>query len=82
MYMSEKYKFKGKTCGSCAFYHITDGRVTWNVCVAWPPQPTATNQYAMYPYLTDDFIACSCYEPLEEERPVEENQTPPLGETG
>jgi hypothetical protein len=79
--MSEKFKFRGKTCGSCAFYHITKGHVTWNVCVAWQPSATAINQFAIYPHVSDDFIACAMYEPLKEE-PVEENETPSLGETG
>jgi hypothetical protein len=81
--MSEKYKFKGKTCKSCSFYHITEGHVTWNVCVAWQPSSTAINQFAIYPHVDDNFVACAMYEPLEEEQPVDDNpKAKPASEIG
>jgi hypothetical protein len=81
--MENKYKFIGKTCKSCAFYHITKGHTTWNICIAWQPSATAINQYAIYPHVDDDFIACGMYEPLEEEQPVDDNpEAIPASEIG
>ena len=79
---NSKYKFRGKTCGTCAFYHITEGHVTWNNCVAWQPSATAINQFAIYPHVDQNFTACGMYEPLEEEPVDADPKAIPASEIG